>query len=243
MNKVKAIALAVIAFVAVTASAQNSVREIEQNIKYQEKVVEGKQDSIKDLESQIAVLKGRLDSLNKVSKQVKEDISALEKLKKNHENGIKLATKTRKSHYENRDNLVFEQEIADVLDNPYNKRDVEDALKSFEGMETKDVLKKKSLVENYGKYTKELREFLEKQKIILAETGWAMQDSKSDVYKKFMKGLKGVSYWKIYDNSTKNPSIPYLDKVMENLMQQVSAGLNNSHRFEETIDLLYTSEF
>ena len=121
--------------------------------------------------------------------------------------------------------------------------DVEDALKHFNGMETKDVIKKKELVQNYGKYTKNLREFLEKQKIILDQEEWATQDSKSDVYKKFMKGLKGTNYWKIYDNSTKNPSIPYLDSVMEQLLQQATNGLNNSRRFNEIINMLYSNDY
>ncbi len=239
MKTFKALALAVIAMVAVNAAAQTSVRELEQHIKLQEKLVEGKQDTIQDLDSRIKVLKQRVDSLNKEEKKVKEQISQLEKQKKEMEQGIKEATKTRKAHFENRDNLVFEQEIADVLANPYNKTDVEDALKSFDGMETKQVLKKKALVENYGKYTKELREFMEKQKIILSETGWAVQDPKGDVHKKFVKGLKALGYWKIYNSSTSNPSIPYLDKVMDQIMQQVSNGLTNSHRFEEIINTLY----
>ena len=99
------------------------------------------------------------------------------------------------------------------------------------------------LVQNYGKYTKNLREFLEKQKIVLAGEGWAVQDPKSETYKKFMKGLKGTNYWKIYDASTKNPSIPYLDNVMEQVMQQATNGLSNSRRFDEIINMLYSNDY
>jgi len=243
MKAIKSIIMAAVAIVAMNANAQNTVHELENNIKLQEQIVEGKQDSIKDLDEKIKVLKERVDSLNKVEKEVKDQISALEKIKKNHENGIKEANKARKQHFENRDNLVFNQEVADVLINPYNKVDVEDALKSFNGMETKEVLKKKDLVENYGKYTKNLREFLEKQKIILAGEGWMTQDPKSETYKKFMKGLKGTNYWKVYNNSTKNPSIPYLDGIMEQLMQQAANGLNNSRRFDEIINMLYSNDY
>lgn len=242
MKQIKSIMAIVIALTAITTSAQ-SVKDHEANIKAQELIVEQKNDSIKDLESQIKVLKTRVDSLNKEEKKVKNQISALEKLKKNHEDDIKQAQKARKTHFENRDNLVFKIAVADVLINPYNKIDVEDALKSFDGMETKEVLKKKELVKNYGKYTKELREFLEKQKIVLAGEGWVTQDHKSEIYKKFDKGFKGLSYWKIYNASTKNPSIPYLDSVMEQIEQQKVNGLSNSRRFEEIINLLYSNDF
>lgn len=244
MNNFKCItASAIIAIAAFTATAQNSVHSLEQNIKLQEQIVEDKQDSIKDLDSQIKVLKERVDSLNKEEKKVKEQISALEKIKKSHEQGIKAANKLRKEHFSDRDNIIFNTHVADVLANPYNKMDVEDALKHFNGMETKEVLKKKELVENYGKYTKNLREFLEKQKIILSSEGWRTQDPKDEVHKKFMKGLKGTNYWKTYNNSTKSPSIPYLDNVYEQLMQQAANGLANARRFEEIINMLYSNDY
>lgn len=232
----------VVTLAAISAGAQ-TVQEHETHIKNQEELMENKKDSIKDLDSQIKVLKQRVDSLNKEEKKVKEQISALEKLKKGHENDIKVAEKTRKSHFASRDNLVFSTGVASVLLAPYNKMDVEDALKHFDGMETKEVLKKKELVQNYGKYTKNLREFLEKQKIVLAGEGWAVQDPKSETYKKFMKGLKGTNYWKIYDASTRNPSIPYLDNVMEQVMQQATNGLSNSRRFDEIINMLYSNDY
>ena len=240
MKKVLFILIAVLA--AISVSAQ-SVQEHETHIKNQEELMENKKDSIKELDSQIKELKQRVDSLNKEEKKVKEQINALEKLKKGHENDIKVAEKTRKSHFASRDNLVFSTGVASVLLAPYNKMDVEDALKHFDGMETKEVLKKKELVQNYGKYTKNLREFLEKQKIVLAGEGWAVQDPKSETYKKFMKGLKGTNYWKIYDASTKNPSIPYLDNVMEQVMQQATNGLSNSRRFDEIINMLYSNDY
>ena len=240
MKKVLFILIAVLA--AISVSAQ-SVQEHETHIKNQEELMENKKDSIKELDSQIKELKQRVDSLNKEEKKVKEQINALEKLKKGHENDIKVAEKTRKSHFASRDNLVFSIGVASVLLAPYNKMDVEDALKHFDGMETKEVLKKKQLVQNYGKYTKNLREFLEKQKIVLAGEGWAVQDPKSETYKKFMKGLKGTNYWKIYDASTKNPSIPYLDNVMEQVMQQATNGLSNSRRFDEIINMLYSNDY
>ena len=238
----KVLIIMVVTLAAISAGAQ-TVQEHETHIKNQEELMENKKDSIKDLDSQIKVLKQRVDSLNKEEKKVKEQISALEKLKKGHENDIKVAEKTRKSHFASRDNLVFSTGVASVLLAPYNKMDVEDALKHFDGMETKEVLKKKELVQNYGKYTKNLREFLEKQKIVLAGEGWAVQDPKSETYKKFMKGLKGTNYWKIYDASTRNPSIPYLDNVMEQVMQQATNGLSNSRRFDEIINMLYSNDY
>lgn len=243
MNRVTSLLLTAVIAVAVNVNAQNSVHQLERSIKHQEQVVEDKQDSIKVIDAQIKDLKQRVDSLNKEEKKVKEQIGALEKTKKSHENDIKEANKTRKTHFEKRDNLVFEEYIADVLLNAYNKQDVEEALKSFDGMETKEVLKKKELVQDYGKHTKNLREFLEKQKLILADEGWMTQNPKSETHKRFVKGLKSTSYWDIYEDSTKKPSIPYLDHVMELLMQQVANGLSNAYRFEEIINMLYSNDY
>lgn len=232
-----------IALVAVINGFAQSVLDHETNIKNQEQIIAERQDSITNLDEQIKDLKTRVDSLNREEKKLREQISALEKTKKGHQTEIKKAQKTRQTHYENRDNLVFSLSIAAVLMAPYNKMDVEEAVQHFDGMETKEVLARKKLVENYGSYTKNLREFLEKQKIILSENGWEKLSPKSELHKKFMKGLKSTSYWKIYDASTKKPSIPYLDNVMEQLMQQAANGLTNSHRFDEIVNSLYSNDY
>lgn len=221
-----------------------SLQDHETNIKAQDQIIAERQDSILDLDKQIQDLKTRVDSLNLEEKKLKEQISALEKTRKSHQTYIKKAQKARQGYFENRDLLVFNTTIAAVLLAPYNKMDTEAALQHFDGMETKDVLERRKLVENYGSYTKNLREFLEKQKIILADNGWEKLDSKSEIYKKFMKGLKGTSYWKIYDASTRKPSIPYLDNVMEQLLQQARVnGLTNSRRFDDIINMLYSNDF
>ena len=147
----------------------------------------------------------------------------------------------RKQTFTTRDELVYDQEIVDVLYNPYNKGDVEEALRSFEGMETKDILKKKELVEKYGDYTKNLKEFLEKQKTELAKTKWTYQSSTSDIYKKFEKGLKGTKYWKIYNKKEKNESIDYLDRVMDKIMMFKNDGLKNERQLNEAINMLYAN--
>ncbi|MBQ4368139.1 MAG: hypothetical protein II786_08660 [Muribaculaceae bacterium] len=202
-----------------------NVKELDNDIKVQEQLVSQKQDSIKDIEGQI--------------KKLKDEIKDLEKRKKAFEEEIKYANKTRKATFDARDKLVFEQEVVDVLLNPYNKSDVDEALKSFEGMETKEVLKKKDLVRRYGEYTKDLKEFLEKQKPVLAATGWAYLSSTDELYKKFEKGLKGTDYWKIYNKKEKNPSIDYLDRVMDKVVQFKNSGLNSEMRLNEIINMLY----
>ena len=179
-------------------------------------------------------------STNNVTELEKDiQIKELENRKKAMEKDIKLANKTRKATFDARDNLVFDLQVADVLTAPYNKADVEDALKSFEGMETKDVIKKRDLVKKYGEYTKDLKQFLEKQKPLLAAQGWAYLSSTDEVYKKFEKAMKGTKYWKIYNKKEKNPSIEYLDRVMDKVVQFKNSGLNNPTRLNEIINMLY----
>ena len=106
-------------------------------------------------------------------------------------------------------------------------------------METKDVIKKKEIVEKYGEYTKNLKEFLEKQRTELAKTKWAYQSSTTDVYKKFEKGLKGTKYWKIYNKKEKNESIDYLDRVMDKIMLFRNNGMEDERQFNEILNMLY----
>ena len=108
-------------------------------------------------------------------------------------------------------------------------------------METKDVLKKKELVEKYGEYTKNLREVLEKQKAELAKAKWAYQSSTSDVYKKFEKAIKGAKYWKIYNKKEKSESIDYLDRVMDKIMLFKNDGLKEERKFNEVLNMLYAN--
>ena len=212
---------------AMAQQATQNVLQLEKNIEQHEKNIKEKESAIKDLESQIEDLKSQLKQL--------------ESQKKTLEKELKEETKMRKQTFTTRDELVYDQEIVDVLYNPYNKGDVEEALRSFEGMETKDIMKKKDLVEKYGEYTKNLKEFLEKQKTELAKAKWAYQSSSSDVYKKFEKGLKGTKYWKIYNKTEKNESIDYLDRVMDKVMLFKNDGLKNERQLNEAINMLYAN--
>ena len=160
MNKIKllVISLTVIMIAALTPNVMaQDVQQLENEIELHEKNIKEKESAIEELEKRIEELKA----------QVKE----LENQKKALEKELKAETKLRKDKFTTRDELVYDQEIADVLYNPYNKSDVEDALRSFEGMETKDVMKKKELIEKYGEYTKNLREFRRSS----AEEQWLSQ--------------------------------------------------------------------
>ena len=221
-----AIALAVMMMSAVPTAAQaQDVQQLEKDIEQHEKNIKEKESSIKDLESRIEDLKSQLKDL--------------ESQKKNLEKELKEESKVRKEKFTKRDEMVYDQEIVDVFFAPYNKEDVEDALKSFEGMETKDIIKKKELVQKYGEYTKNLKEFMEKQKNNLAKAKWAYQSSTTDVYKKFEKELKGTKYWKIYNKKEKNESIEYLDKVVDKIMLFKNDGLKNERQFNEILNMLY----
>lgn len=222
------ITLTVFMISAMTPNAMaQDVLQLEKDIEQHEKTIKEKETAIKELEARIDDLKSQLKDLESQKK-------ALEKELKNE-------VKLRKDKFTTRDELVYDQEIVDVLYNPYNKDDIDDALKSFEGMETKDVVKKKELIEKYGEYTKNLKEFLEKQKSELAKTRWAYQSSTSDVYKKFEKGLKGTKYWKIYNKKEKNESINYLDRVMDKVMQFKNDGLKNEKQLNEILNMLYAN--
>jgi len=212
---------------AMAQQATQNVQQLEKNIEQHEKNIKEKESAIKDLESQIENLKSQLKELESQKKALEKE--------------VKEEAKMRKQTFTTRDELVYDQEIVDVLYNPYNKGDVEEALRSFEGMETKEIMKKKDLVEKYGEYTKNLKEFLEKQKTELAKTKWAYQSSSSDVYKKFEKGLKGTKYWKIYNKKEKNESIDYLDRVMDKVMLFKNDGLKNERQLNEAINMLYAN--
>ena len=227
MNKIKllVIAMTVMMLTNVAPAMAQDVQQLERDIEQHEKNIKEKEDAIKELE-------GKIDDLKAQLKDVENQKKALEKELKNE-------VKLRKDKFTTRDELVYDQEIVDVLYNPYNKGDVEDALKSFDGMETKDVMKKKEIVEKYGEYTKNLKEFLEKQRTELAKTKWAYQSSTTDVYKKFEKGLKGTKYWKIYNKKEKNESIDYLDRVMDKIMLFRNNGMKDERQFNEILNMLY----
>ena len=209
------------------AQSVQSVQQLEKDIEQHEKNIQDKEKAVKDLENQIDNLKSQLKDL--------------ESQKKNLEKEIKSETKMRKDKFTTRDELVYDQEIVDVLYNPYNKGDIEEALRSFEGMETKDIVKKKELVEKYGEYTKNLKEFLEKQKAELAKSKWTYKSSTTDAYKNFEKGLKGTKYWKIYNKKEKNESIDYLDRVMDKIMIFKNEGLKNEKQLNDAINMLYAN--
>ena len=221
-----ALTIATIAAMTPDVVAQD-VQQLEDEIELHEKNIKEKESSIKDLEEQIDKLKSQLKDL--------------ENQKKSLEKELKNEIKSRKDKFTTRDELVYDQEIVDVFYNPYNKADVEEALESFEGMETKDVLKKKELVEKYGEYTKDLKEFMEKMKKKLTENRWKYASSTSDVYKKFEKELKGTKYWKIYNKKEKNESIDYLDRVMDKIIMFKNDGLKSESQFNEILNMLYAN--
>ena len=209
------------------AQATQNVQQLERDIEQHEKNIKEKENSIKDLED-------RIDNL-------KSELKELESQKKALEKELKAEIKSRKDKFTTRDELVYDQEIADVLYNPYNKGDVEEALDSFEGMETKDVIKKKEIVQKYGEYTKDLKDFMEKMKKQLASNSWKYLSSSTDLYKKFEKGLKGTKYWKIYNKKEKNESIDYLDRVMDKIMLFKNDGLKSEQQFNEILNMLYAN--
>ena len=232
MNKIKlmVIAMTVTMMTAVApamAQPAQNVQQLEREIEQHEKNIKEKENSIKDLEERIDEMKNQLKDL--------------ETQKKTLEKELKAEIKTRKDKFVTRDELVYDQEIADVLYNPYNKSDVEEALDSFEGMETKDVIKKKEIVQKYGEYTKDLREFMEKSKKQLAGNSWKYVSSSTDLYKKFEKGLKGTKYWKVYNKKEKNESIDYLDRVMDKIMLFKNDGLKNERQLNEALNMLYSN--
>ena len=213
-----------IAAMAPTAGAQD-VRQLEKDIETHEKNIKEHETSIKEIQEKI--------------EELKSQIKDLENQKKNLERDLKNEIKERKDKFTTRDEMVYDQEIADVFYNPYNKADVEEALRSFDGMETKDVIKKKELVEKYGEYTKDLKEYLEKMKKDLAGNKWKYLSSTSELYKKFEKGLKGTKYWKVYNKKEKNESIDYLDRVMDKVMLFKNNGLKNETQYNDILNMLY----
>jgi len=231
MKTLKIMLLAAIACCTVTATAQTTF-ETTQQVEDLEDDITGHEEIIKDKQDSILLLETRIDSLKQV-------IKALEANKKQLQSDVKSHKKLRQSKFEQRDNQVFALEVQNVLKAPYNKEDVDKALESFNDMETKDVLKKRKLVEEYGEYTRNLRDFLEKQRNILAEDNWVYQSASTDIYKKFEKGLKGTKYWKTYDKKEKNPSIPYLDTVVDKVMQFKNAGLADERTLGDIINMLY----
>ena len=233
MNRVKMLVMSMTVMMATVltpnAAAQSaqSVQQLEKDIELHEKNIKEKESTIKDLEERIDNLKSQLKDLENQKKTLEKD--------------VKNEVKMRKDKFTVRDELVYDQEIADVLYNPYNKGDIDDALDSFEGMETKEVIKKKELVEKYGEYTKDLKEFLENSKKNLTKNGWKYASSTSDVYKKFEKGLKGTKYWKIYNKKEKNESIDYLDRVMDKIVRFKNDGLKSEAQFNEALNMLYSN--
>ena len=227
MKRFTLMAIAVAVMIVSAPAVAQDVQQLENEIEQHEK-------SIKEMETSIADLEKRIADLESQTKDLKNK-------KKDLEKSLKDEVKMRKEKFAVRDGLVFDEEISDVLFNPYNKSDIEDALKSFDGMETKEVIKKKELVERYGEYVKDLKDFLEKQKSELAKAKWAYQSSAGDIYKKFDKGIKGLKYWKIYNKKEKQESIDYLDRVMDRIMLFKNKGLNSEHEYSEIINMLYAN--
>lgn len=233
MNKrFKLLAAAAIA-IFMTAATPALAQSV-QNVQQLERDIEQHEKNIKDKETSIKVLEERIDSL-------KAQLKDLEAQKKTFEKDLKNETKLRRDKFTLRDELVYDEEIVDVFYNPYNKADVDDALRSFDGMETKDVIKKKELVEKYGEYTKDLKEFMEKMKKQLANNKWKYLSSSTDLYKKFEKELKGTKYWKVYNKKEKNESIDYLDRVVDKIMLFKNEGLKSESQFNDILNMLYAN--
>ena len=233
MKKIKLMVIAMTVMM-IAAMAPNATAQTVQNVQQLEKDIETHEKNIKEKEAAIKDLEEKIDSL-------KSQLKSLESQKKELEKDVKNEAKMRKEKFTTRDELVYDQEIVDVLYNPYNKSDVEEALESFEGMETKDVIKKKELVSKYGEYTKDLKEFMEKMKKQLSDNRWKYVSSSADLYKKFEKGLKGTKYWKIYNKKEKNESIDYLDRVMDKIMLFKNDGLKSEQQFNEILNMLYAN--
>ncbi len=235
-------ALALTAVATQAQQATTTVTQLENDIKLQEDLVLDMQDSIVILDQNIDQLKAQLDSANAVVKALKGQIKELERLKKEQEKGIKLANKTRQNTVENLDELIYTQSILPVLNDKYDKLQVEQALAKFDNMETKDVIKRKELVKNYGKYCQELREMLNKHKQGFEQLRWATQGTDSEPYKEFQKAFKKLSYYKTYDKGQKNPTtptIPYLDEVMASIQLLMRQGFNSQYQYNNVLNMLY----
>lgn len=237
-----AIALAQTSTTAQYNAQSQQLTQLEDEIDLQEELTQDMRDSITILNGKIDILKIRLDSLNSVVKDVKDQISALEKLRKEQEKGIKAANKTRQETVDSRDNLIYQMDILPVLQNQYDKLKVEQALTKFDGMETKDVLKRKEMVENYGKYSLEIRNLLEKYKSKFEQTRWATQGTDSDLYKEFQKAFKKLGYYKTFEKGAKNastPTIPYLDQIMSEIQLIQRSGFNSQYQYNKVLNMLY----
>ena len=220
-----------------------NVTELDKDIRLQEDIVDFHLDSIEVLNDSIKALKVRLDSLNDLVKGVKAEISALEKARKACEKEIKAANKTREATFVARDNLVYDQQIEPVLSVAYSKAAVEACLQHFEGMETKDVAKRTELVKNYGKYTQETREMLDKHRATFERLRWSTVGTEDEAYKKFAKDLKGLDYLKIYNKGLKDPNaptIPYLDKVFNEILMLQRSGFNSKTQYDRVLNMLYS---
>ena len=227
MKKIRLLLVFSLTVITIANMGAQDVRQLERDIETHEKNIKQNETAIKELEEQIDALKSQIKDLESQKKALEKD--------------LKSETKMRKEKFTTRDELVYDQEIADVFYNPYNKADVEDALRSFDGMETKDVMKKKELVEKYGEYTKDIKEFMEKMKTQLSTNKWKYLSSTSELYKKFEKGLKGTKYWKVYNKKEKNESIDYLDRVMDKIMLFKNDGLKEERKFNEVLNMLYAN--
>ena len=242
-----AVLLPAITLAQTSTTTQNNAQsqqltQLEDEIDLQEELTQDMRDSITILNGKIDILKIRLDSLNSVVKDVKDQISALEKLRKEQEKGIKAANKTRQETVDSRDNLIYQMDILPVLQNQYDKLKVEQALTKFDGMETKDVLKRKEMVENYGKYSLEIRNLLEKYKSKFEQTRWATQGTDSDLYKEFQKAFKKLGYYKTFEKGAKNastPTIPYLDQIMSEIQLIQRSGFNSQYQYNKVLNMLY----
>ena len=183
-----------------------------------------------------------VQALEKQRQQIQRQIKEQERLKKEQEKGIKLANKTRQASVADRDELIYKQEVLPVLTAQYDKYEVEQALTRFDAMETKGVLKRRDLLNNYGKYSQEIRDMLEKHKRTFEQLRWATQGTDSEAYKDFQKSFKRLGYHKTYVKGQKNattPTIPYLDEVMSDIQMLMRQGFNSQYQYNNVLNMLY----
>ena len=229
MKQIKLLIAVAAVTLAATAAAQDpqtlSRSELRENIEQQEDAIDDHNEAIKDIDKKI--------------KEHKDAIKELEKQKKEHEKQVKLLAVARKTHVETHDTKLFDEEVLAVLRVKYNKSEVDKALKKFEGVETKDVLKKKDLVKKYRDYSKDLYHFLLQQKTALNNAGWQQQLSNSVIYKDFEKELKDTKYFKIYNKKATDSSIPYLDGVMDKIYRFKSDGLKDKGALDSIINMVH----
>lgn len=211
-----------------------NINELDQDIIDIGEDIELMRDTLGMMEKDINALKASIDSL-------KQELKLAEADKKTLERDIEYFAKSQEATQMRRDSLVLKQHILPVLKAKFDNEDVVNCLQHFEGVKTESIAKYKDLVEDYAKYVKSAREFLEKKRKELEKAGWTRQSSDSDFTKSFEKGLKGTKYWKTYDKRTQKPyrSIPYLDGAYDQIISLQRQGFSSKASYDALLNQLY----